>query len=226
MRNNPLIMRSDYDWSSLLYSLPHTSMQLKAKETLTLSDHPNKIGCIESGVMLSLAANEEGTQKSLWIASGHYLYSQQLKGLYTTAKALTDASLLWTDRALFMDRVRSDEKLFQHYTNAISAKLNHLISRSLSVQENSGRARLYEYMLQLSLAYGRPSAEDPNLWLLPNIFPREDLASLADIHQSNCSRYLTELRQTGILSKHAHDDAPLNIPELQKAIAKERAKHS
>jgi CRP-like cAMP-binding protein len=226
MLDSPLTLHSDYNWSCLIISLPHTSIHVKAKETLALSERIHEIGCIESGVMLSSASNEDGIQKSLWVASGHYLYSQQLKGLYTTTKALTDATLLWTDRDRFMDCIRSDQDLFDHYLNDISSKLNHQIRRSLSLQEDSGRARLYEYMLQLTLTFGRPTQEDPDVWLLPNIFPREDLASLAGIHQSNCSRYLTELRQEGILSKHAHDDAPLSIPQLQKAIERERAKHA
>ena len=214
--------KNAFNWDTVMRALPHSYVRLKAKDVLPLTSRCDEVGCVISGVLLTTAIDDYGRQKALWLAGAHHLYMQEPTDFYFTVKALTDASILWTGRRLFTELLQSDATLLDQYLADSSQNLNNQITHLLRSQEYSGRARLYDFLIQLTTTYGRPENEkNDSIWLLPNIFPREDLASLAGIHQSNCSRYLTELRRARIMIKHAHDDACINLPALRQILNKE-----
>ena len=105
-------------------------------------------------------------------------------------------------------------ELLRHYKKRYILLLQSILQE----HEESSRSRVYRFLYQIAISYGKDSSEGLFVEKLPS---RSDIGALLGIHRSNVTRYFSDLEKLGIVTKQKKSLIIHDIQALKDLIQQE-----
>lgn len=157
------------------------------------------LGFINKGRLKVFMGTENGNERLMWYLEAGNVIPQGSGVTYMKRLiADTDTEILYLKGSeLFRFAMADEENLLEILAQNDTRRML-CVQVILKEHDESSRAKVYKFIYQMAVHYGKANKDGLLIDPLPN---RSDIAAFTGVHRSNVTRYIGELEQQGIITK-------------------------
>ncbi len=174
---------------------------------------------LHKGRLKVFIGTDSGNERLMWfLESGNIIPEGSGETFSKRLVADADTEVLYlTEKEVYAFALSGEDnvaELLRHYKKRYILLLQSILQE----HEESSRSRVYRFLYQIAISYGKESPEGLFVEKLPS---RSDIGALLGIHRSNVTRYFSDLEKLGIVTKQKKSLIIHDIKSLEELIRQE-----
>lgn len=192
--------------------------RLKKGDVLQMPEG-NNCCFLHKGRLKVFIGTDSGSERLMWfLESGNIIPEGSGETFSKRLVADCDTEVLYiTEKAVYTFALTGEEEvavLLRHYKKRYILLLQSILQE----HEESSRSRVYRFLYQIAISYGKEGSDGLLVEKLPS---RSDIGALLGIHRSNVTRYLSDLEKQGIVTKQKKSLIIHDIQALKELLTQE-----
>lgn len=171
---------------------------------------------IKKGSIKSYICDESGEERLMYIFLEDSIVFCHFHSYFVKRLSVNESSeIYYAPRKDIMKFVQTKVDYIDLWTNIVSSRYGILLQSILSVNHCSSKHKVYSFIYQLALKYGKKNEQQYTIKSFPSY---TDVASITGVHRSNATTYINELQSQDVLKKEKNTLVIYDLDLLKSII--------